>query len=65
VPELVLGALASMMLHLTRQAMAAALGIALTPLAAVLACVDPGLAKDAHCAALLAEVQEGGVRLIQ
>jgi uncharacterized protein involved in outer membrane biogenesis len=34
---------------------AAALGIALTPLAAALALVDPGLAKDANCAALTAE----------
>ncbi len=34
-------------------AIATALGVALTPLAAVLAFVDPGLAKDADCAALL------------
>ena len=33
---------------------AIALGVLLTPLAAVLALVDPGLAKDADCAALLA-----------
>ncbi|HEY6483497.1 MAG TPA: AsmA family protein [Steroidobacteraceae bacterium] len=33
---------------------AVALGIVLTPLAAMLAFVDPGLAKDADCAALLA-----------
>jgi uncharacterized protein involved in outer membrane biogenesis len=33
---------------------AIALGVALTPLASVLAFVDPGLAKDADCAALLA-----------
>jgi AsmA family protein len=33
---------------------ALALGIVLTPLASVLAFVDPGLAKDADCAALLA-----------
>jgi AsmA family protein len=33
---------------------AVALGVALTPLAAVLAFIDPGLAKDADCAALLA-----------
>ena len=32
---------------------AVALGIALTPIAAVLALVDPGLAKDADCSALL------------
>jgi len=36
---------------------AAALGIALTPLAAVLALVDPGLAKDADCSALREEVR--------
>jgi hypothetical protein len=34
---------------------AVALGIVLTPLAAVLAFVDPGLAKDANCAALRSE----------
>ncbi len=34
-------------------AIATALGVALTPLAAVIAFVDPGLAKDADCAALL------------
>jgi uncharacterized protein involved in outer membrane biogenesis len=32
---------------------AAALGIAFTPLAAALALVDPGLAKDADCSALI------------
>ena len=36
---------------------AAALGIALTPIAAVLALVDPGLAKDADCSALREEVR--------
>jgi uncharacterized protein involved in outer membrane biogenesis len=36
---------------------AVALGVALTPLAAVLALVDPGLAKDADCAALLADAK--------
>jgi AsmA family protein len=36
---------------------AAALGIALTPVAAVLALVDPGLAKDADCSALREEVR--------
>jgi len=35
---------------------AAALGIAFTPLAAVLALVDPGLAKDADCSALREDV---------
>ena len=34
---------------------AVALGMLLTPVAAVLAFVDPGLAKDADCAALLAQ----------
>jgi len=41
---------------------AVALGVPLTPLAAVLAFVDPGLAKDADCAALLAEAKTSGVR---
>src|SRR5579864_6466255 len=36
-------------------AIATALGVALTPLAAVIAFVDPGLAKDADCAALLGD----------
>jgi uncharacterized protein involved in outer membrane biogenesis len=36
---------------------AVALGVVLTPLAAVLAFVDPGLAKDADCAALLAQAK--------
>jgi uncharacterized protein involved in outer membrane biogenesis len=36
---------------------AVALGVLLTPLAAVLAFVDPGLAKDADCAALLAQAK--------
>jgi hypothetical protein len=39
---------------------AAALGALVTPLAAVVAFVDPGLAKDADCASLLAEAQAGG-----
>lgn len=42
---------------------AVALGVVLTPLAAVLAFVDPGLAKDADCAALLAEAKTDGVRV--
>ncbi len=37
---------------------AVALGALLTPLASVLAFVDPGLAKDADCAALLAEAKD-------
>ncbi len=43
------------------QAVAAvALGVALTPLAAILAFVDPGLAKDADCAAVIAAVEQPG-----
>jgi uncharacterized protein involved in outer membrane biogenesis len=38
---------------LKQGAIAAALGTVLTPLAAVIAFVDPGLAKDENCAALL------------
>jgi len=38
---------------LKQGAIATALGAALTPLAAVIAFVDPGLAKDENCAALL------------
>lgn len=41
-------------------AIAAALGTILTPLAAVIAFVDPGLAKDQNCAALLAEADSKG-----
>ena len=40
--------------HLAKQgAEAAALGALATPLAAILALVNPGLAKDADCSALL------------
>jgi uncharacterized protein involved in outer membrane biogenesis len=39
---------------------AAALGVLLTPLASVLAFVDPGLAKDANCAALLDDAKDRG-----
>lgn len=42
---------------------AVALGVALTPLASLLAFVDPGLAKDADCAALIAEAKTDGVRV--
>ena len=42
---------------------AVALGVALTPIAALLAFVDPGLAKDADCAALLAEAKTDGVHV--
>ena len=38
---------------------AVALGVLLTPVAAMLAFVDPGLARDSDCGALLAEVQKG------
>jgi uncharacterized protein involved in outer membrane biogenesis len=38
---------------------AIALGVLLTPVAAMLAFVDPGLAKDTDCGALLAEAQTG------
>lgn len=40
-------------------AVAAAIGAVLTPLAAVIAFVDPGLAKDENCAALLEVAQPG------
>jgi uncharacterized protein involved in outer membrane biogenesis len=45
-----------------QSAEAVALGVVLTPLAAVLAFVDPGLAKDADCAALLADAHAGETR---
>jgi uncharacterized protein involved in outer membrane biogenesis len=38
---------------------AIALGVLLTPVAAMLAFVDPGLAKDSDCGAMLAEVHKG------
>jgi AsmA family protein len=38
---------------------AVALGVLLTPVAAMLAFVDPGLAKDSDCGALLTEVRKG------
>jgi uncharacterized protein involved in outer membrane biogenesis len=41
-------------------AIAAALGVVLTPAAAVLAFVDPGLAKDQNCAEMLANAQGKG-----
>jgi uncharacterized protein involved in outer membrane biogenesis len=41
----------------------AALGTMLSPLAAVLPFVDPGLAKDANCSALLAEARQQGAPL--
>jgi hypothetical protein len=41
-------------------AIAAALGAVVTPIAAVLAFVDPGLAKDQNCAQLLADAEKKG-----
>jgi uncharacterized protein involved in outer membrane biogenesis len=38
---------------------AVALGVLLTPIAAVLAFVDGGLAKDANCAALIGQAEQG------
>lgn len=42
---------------------AAAVGALVAPLAAVVAFVDPGLAKDADCAALFAEAQKQGASI--
>ena len=47
--------------HVVKQGAIAAALAALTPLAAIVAFVDPGLAKDADCGALLAEAQQAGV----
>ena len=45
--------------HLVEQAaIGAVLGTLLTPLAAIVAFVDPGLAKDQNCAQLLAQAQQ-------
>jgi uncharacterized protein involved in outer membrane biogenesis len=41
-------------------ALAVALGVLATPLASVIAFVDPGLAKDQNCAQMLAEAQQKG-----
>jgi AsmA family protein len=41
-------------------ALATALGVLATPLASVLAFIDPGLAKDADCSALIAEAVRQG-----
>jgi AsmA family protein len=47
--------------HVLKQgAIAATLGTLLTPLAAILAFVDPGLAKDENCAQLLAQAKTQG-----
>ena len=42
---------------IVQAAEAVGLGVVLTPVAAVLAFVDPGLAKDADCAALFTVAQ--------
>jgi uncharacterized protein involved in outer membrane biogenesis len=48
--------------HVAKQtAVAVALSAVATPLAAVLAFIDPGLVKDADCVALLADAKEAGV----
>jgi hypothetical protein len=41
-------------------AMATALGVLATPLAAVIGFIDPGLAKDADCSGLIAEAERQG-----
>jgi uncharacterized protein involved in outer membrane biogenesis len=41
-------------------AVAAALGTLVTPLAAIIAFVDPGLAKDQNCAQMIAEADSKG-----
>ncbi|HVO48191.1 MAG TPA: AsmA family protein, partial [Steroidobacteraceae bacterium] len=41
-------------------AVAAALGVVATPLAALIAFVDPGLAKDQNCAQMIAEAESHG-----
>lgn len=41
-------------------AAAVALGVLLTPLGAILPFIDPGLAKDANCSALLSHAKQGG-----
>jgi uncharacterized protein involved in outer membrane biogenesis len=47
----------------TQAAAATALGALLTPLAAILAFIDPGLAKNADCGALLTEARNQGAPL--
>jgi uncharacterized protein involved in outer membrane biogenesis len=48
--------------HVAKQtAVAVALSAVATPLAAVLAFIDPGLVKDADCVALLADAKVAGV----
>jgi AsmA family protein len=50
---------------LKQGAVAAALGTLLTPVAAIIAFVDPGLAKDQNCAAMIAEAQSKGPNAAQ
>jgi hypothetical protein len=46
-------------------AAAAALGVLVTPVAAIIAFVDPGLAKDQNCAAMIAEADRKGPKAPQ
>jgi len=50
---------------LKQGAVAAALGALATPVAAILAFVDPGLAKDQNCAAMIAETDSHGPKVPQ
>jgi uncharacterized protein involved in outer membrane biogenesis len=50
---------------LKQGAVATALGTLLTPLAAIIAFVDPGLAKDQNCAAMIADADSKGPRAPQ
>jgi uncharacterized protein involved in outer membrane biogenesis len=50
---------------LKQGAVAAALGTLATPVAAILAFVDPGLAKDQNCAAMIAEADSKGPKAPQ
>jgi uncharacterized protein involved in outer membrane biogenesis len=45
---------------ITQGGLVVALGALINPIAALLAAIDPGLAKDANCAALLAQAKEKG-----
>ena len=48
---------------LKQGAVATALGVLATPVAALIAFVDPGLAKDQNCAAMLAEADSKGPKV--
>jgi hypothetical protein len=50
---------------LKQGAVATALGVLATPLAAILAFVDPGLAKDQNCAAMIAAAESKGPKVPQ